>query len=92
MSLTRGIAGEIDRYLHPDVLINEWLPGIFNTRMTPDAGEDPMTAYSGARTVASLTAGGPNGEVFLGSDLVKESQNQGIKHRIKQRIKRLLGY
>lgn len=87
--LTQGIARELDRYRYPDVLVNEWLPGIFNTRMTPDAGEDPMSAYAGARVVASVRPGGPHGEVFLGEQLFVETPH--FRSRVKRKIKRLLG-
>lgn len=87
--LTQGIAREIDRYRFPDVLVNEWLPGIFNTRMSPDAGGDPMTAYAGARVVASLAAGGPHGATFVGDQLLRE--RPGLKARAREKLRQLLG-
>jgi len=87
-TLTQSIAREVDRFRFPDVLVNEWLPGIFNTRMTPDAGEDPMTAYEGARLVASLPSGGPHGEVFLRDRMLEEPV--GLKVRVKRAVRKLL--
>jgi len=88
-TLTQSIAREVDRFRFPDVLVNEWLPGIFNTRMTPDAGEDPMTAYEGARVVAGLPPGGPHGEVFLRGRMLEDPV--GLKLRVKRAVRRLLG-
>lgn len=88
-TLTQAIAREIDHTRFPDILVNEWLPGIFNTRMTPDAGDDPMTAYQGARVVAGLPPGGPHGRVFLRDQLLDEHAD--LLSRFKQSLKRLLG-
>jgi NAD(P)-dependent dehydrogenase (short-subunit alcohol dehydrogenase family) len=88
-ALTLAIAAEVDRYRQPDVLVNEWMPGVFRTRMTPDSETDPMMAYEGARTIASLGIGGAHGREFLGSQLMLEAL--GFKARVKQKLKALLG-
>jgi NAD(P)-dependent dehydrogenase (short-subunit alcohol dehydrogenase family) len=85
---TKALANEIDRARHPDVLVNELLAGQFRTRMS-DVGEDPADAYPHARTVASLPAGGPHGEIFLHSAIFVEEG--GLRSRVKRRLRRLLG-
>jgi NAD(P)-dependent dehydrogenase (short-subunit alcohol dehydrogenase family) len=84
-ALTKALAVEIDRERHPDVLINELLPGIFRTQMS-EFGEDPREAYPHARFVASLAAGGPSGECFVGS--VLHVEEAGIRARLRRRLSR----
>lgn len=85
--LTKSIACEIDPVRYPDVLVNEFLPGIVHTRMTPEGGDDPMDVYAHAKVVASLSAGGPHGQTFLKSQLKQEDGGGGLKGLAK----RLLG-
>lgn len=88
-ALTESIACEIDRERYPDVLVNEFLPGIVHTRMTPEGGEDPMDVYEHARVVASLPSGGPHGQIFEKSVLYRE--DRGKKAKVKRLIKKVLG-
>lgn len=88
--LTQGIAVEIDRGRYPNVLVNELMPGIFRTRMTPDQGDDPMSAYPHVRNVVLQPAGGPNGRIFLLGDLFNEYGAGGRKAKIKRLLRRLL--
>jgi NAD(P)-dependent dehydrogenase (short-subunit alcohol dehydrogenase family) len=83
-ALTKAIAAEVDRGRFPDVLVNEFLPGVVKTSMSPE-GIDPADVYPHARTVASLPKGGPHGEVFLQSELYVEYPSFGT------RLKRKLG-
>ncbi len=87
--LTKSIVTEIDRERYPDVLVNELLAGQFKTGMS-DIGEHPDAAYPHARTVASLPAGGPTGEIFLQSEIYREGPG-GLKGRLKNLLKRLSG-
>ena len=64
-ALTKSIACEIDRGRYPDVLVNEFLPGVIRTRMTPDQGDDPMDVYPRTKSVVALPAGGPHGRIFI---------------------------
>ncbi len=84
-ALTRVLAAEIDRSLHPNVLINEFIPGIYRTRMSED-GEDPAQAYPHARAVASLPSGGPTGETFLRSELHREEAG-GLRARLRRLLR-----
>lgn len=86
--LTKSLAVEVDPATYPDVLINEFLPGIVHTRMTPEGGDDPMGVYAHASLVASLPAGGPHGQVFLKSELDQEDAGGS---GLKRLVKRLLG-
>jgi len=81
--LTRAIACEIDRFRHPDVLVNELLPGVARTRMS-DHGEDPAAIYAHVRFVASLPRNGPTGRTFMQSALYVED------YRLRSRLRRLL--
>lgn len=81
--LTRSLVAEIDRGKYPDVLINEFMPGIVRTRMS-DAGIDPAEVYPHARFVVSLPRGGPTGQTFVQSTQYVESSGP------RARLKRLL--
>lgn len=85
---TKALASEIDRTLYPDVLVNELLAGVFRTRMS-ETGQDPAEAYAHARTVASLPAGGPHGEIFLHSELFVEEG--GIRSRLRRLLSKATG-
>ena len=85
---TKSLAAEIDRARHPDVLVNELLAGQFKTRMS-DVGEHPDAAYPHARTVASLPAGGPHGEIFLHGEVFVEQA--GLRARLRRLVSRLAG-
>lgn len=87
-ALTLAIAAEIDRERYPDVLVNELLPGVFKTSMSED-GEDPMSVYPHARTLASLPAGGPTGTTFMQSEIYVP--DQGLRARAKRVLARLGG-
>lgn len=88
--LTKALASEVDPDRYPDVLINELVPGIYRTRMTPDQGEDPSSAYPHARHVAALPAGGPHGQTFLKSELHR-SEPEGVRSKVKRLGARFLG-
>lgn len=77
--LTKALAAEIDRNRHPDVLINELIPGEVQSGMS-DAGEDPADIYPHARVVASLPRGGPTGQTFFQSAPYVE--NHGLRARL----------
>lgn len=87
-ALTMGIASEIDRERYPNVLVNELLPGVFKTAMSEE-GEDPMTVYEHARTLASLPSGGPTGITFMKSEIYVS--DPGLRARAKKVISRLVG-
>lgn len=86
--LTKALAVEIDRERHPDVLVNQLMPGIFKTGMS-DSGDDPASVYPHVRFVATLPSGGPSGETFVQSTLYVEQR--GRRSRLKQLVKRALG-
>lgn len=85
---TKALASEVDRERHPDVLVNELLAGQFRTRMS-DVGEDPREAYAHAKTVASLPAGGPHGQIFLHSQIFVEEA--GMRARLRRIVRKLSG-
>jgi len=62
-ALTRCIAAELgDR--HPNVLINDLIPGPTKTGMSK-SGQDPAKVYPYVRKLALLPSGGPSGQVFF---------------------------
>ena len=91
-ALTKGIAVEIDRERHPDVLVNELMAGVYRTAMSED-GEDPTEAYRHLRHVALQPPGGPHGVQFLGSQIdgAEGGGGGGLPGRLKRVAKRLLG-
>ncbi len=83
---TKSIALEIDRSRFPDVLVNEFIPGEFRTGMS-ERGEDPSAAYPHLKVVVSLPSGGPTGETFFRSDMLRESV--GRRQRVMQLVSKL---
>lgn len=86
-ALTRAIAADV---AHPDVLVNQLMPGIYRTRMTPDQGDDPMNAYPHARALAVLPRGGAHGQTFLLGEQI-DDRPQGVRDRLVGRVRGLLG-
>ena len=70
-AFTKAIAGEIDRGAYPDLLINEFIPGIVRSRMS-DEGEEPADVYPHARFATTLPSGGPHGVTLFRSAVVEE--------------------
>lgn len=88
-ALTRTIAVEIDHTRYPDVLVNELMPGVFRTRMTPDQGEDPSVAFGYLEPVVLLPAGGPHGRIF-DKGVLHDPYAGGLKNKLKRIVKRAL--
>jgi NAD(P)-dependent dehydrogenase (short-subunit alcohol dehydrogenase family) len=65
-ALTRSLAAEVTS-AHPNVLINDLIPGLTKTEMS-DQGQDPESVYPFARRLVLLPAGGPSGHVFFRDD------------------------
>jgi 3-oxoacyl-[acyl-carrier protein] reductase len=62
-ALTKCIAAELaDR--HPNVLINDLIPGPTKTGMSK-TGQDPGNVYPYVRKLALLPSGGPSGQIFF---------------------------
>jgi NAD(P)-dependent dehydrogenase (short-subunit alcohol dehydrogenase family) len=81
--LTKSIAVEIDRVRFPDVLVNELVPGIVKSGMSPE-GLEPAEVYPFARALVDLPAGGPHGELFLKGELHRE--RPGWKRRLLAKL------
>jgi NAD(P)-dependent dehydrogenase (short-subunit alcohol dehydrogenase family) len=84
--LTQSLASEVDRSQHPDVLINEFIPGTFRTGMS-ETGEEPAAVYPHLRFVVSLPSGGPTGQTFFKSDMLQDPVS--LKRRIKRTMSRV---
>ncbi len=89
-SLTKAIACEIDRERFPNVLVNELMPGVFRTRMTPNDGEDPAVAFNYLAPLLQLPAGGPHGQIFLKGQL-QEQGGGGVASKLKKGLGKLFG-
>jgi NAD(P)-dependent dehydrogenase (short-subunit alcohol dehydrogenase family) len=87
--LTKGIACEIDRAKHPNVLVNEFIPGEVKTSMSTN-GRLPEELYPHARVLVDLPSGGPCGATFNLSTLFVEHSG-GLKQRILRKAKALVG-
>ena len=87
-AFTRALASEIERTTHPDVLVNELLPGIVRTSMS-EIGDDPAEVYQHAQCLVNLPSGGPTGQTFLRSELYVE--DYGLKARARRMIAKLVG-
>jgi NAD(P)-dependent dehydrogenase (short-subunit alcohol dehydrogenase family) len=85
MSLTKAIAGEIDRNKYPNILVNELVPGGVKTGMHHD-GDDPMVIYPHARSLADLPSGGPTGRIFIKGELFDE--DFGLRATIRRKLAR----
>jgi gluconate 5-dehydrogenase len=62
-ALTRCLAAEITS-MHPNVLINDLIPGLTKTGMSPE-GQEPEAVYPFVRGLALLPPGGPSGQTFF---------------------------
>lgn len=82
---TRALASEVDRNRYPDVLINEFIPGVYRTGMS-EQGEEPDAVYPHLRFVISRPSGGPTGQTYFKNELLQEPA--GLRARIKQTIRR----
>lgn len=87
-SLSKSMAAEIDRARHPNVLVNELVPGSIRTGMS-EFGEDPTSVYPHVVSLINLPAGGPTGRIFIKDEIFHE--NSGIKARLKRKLAGMLG-
>ena len=82
---TKALATEIDQSRYPDVLVNEFIPGIVKTRMS-ESGDDPADVYRHARFVAGLPRGGPHGRTFVRSTMYVEDRNNGLRAGLRRML------
>jgi len=87
-SLNKFMAAEIDRAEHPNVLVNELVPGSIKTRMS-GFGDDASSVYPYVVSLINLPPGGPAGQIFLKGAMFHE--NLGIKARLNRKLYKLLG-
>lgn len=87
---TKTLAKEVDHGRYPNVLINELVPGVFRTRMTPDRGEDPSESFQVLRPLLTLGPGGHHGQVFERLRHVVPGGDGGLRGRVKRLVKSTL--
>ena len=84
------MAREVDHGRYPNVLINELVPGVFRTRMTPDRGEDPGDSFQYLRPLLSLGSGGHHGQIFERLRHVVPGGDGGLRGKVKRLVKSAL--
>ena len=69
---------------YPDILVNEWVPGVLRTDMGRPNGIDPVVAASWGLRWLDLPPGGHNGRVFSGETLMESPLT--LKRKLLRRI------
>lgn len=82
-AFTRALAVELAS-TGSSLIVNEWVPGIYRTRMSGDTGEDPALAFVRLLTVWEVSQQGAGGRTF-------ERDNEVLPPRsLRSRLKSLL--
>jgi meso-butanediol dehydrogenase/(S,S)-butanediol dehydrogenase/diacetyl reductase len=82
-SFTRALAIELVFNGSP-LIVNEWVPGVYRTRMSGNTGEDPVLAFERILTVWELSKQRPGGRTFeRGAEVVP-------RRSLSSRLKSLL--
>lgn len=69
---------------YPDILVNEWVPGVLRTEMGVSDGIDPdVAAIWGLRWI-DLPPGGPSGRMFSGETIVEPPMS--LKRKLLRRV------
>lgn len=83
-ALTRAIAVDL-RAAGSPLVVNEWVPGIYRTRMSADAGEDPGLAFDRLLAVWRASANGPGGRLFQRDHEVLPARS--LRQRVLARLR-----
>jgi NAD(P)-dependent dehydrogenase (short-subunit alcohol dehydrogenase family) len=85
-TLINGVAWEIDRTRFPNVLVNQLIPGVVKTRMSPE-GIPPEQVLEYVLPLLEAPAGGPHGQVFRQDKVIYpgESWKGAIKRILLRR-------
>lgn len=83
-ALTRAAAAEVGAD-HPDLLVNEWVPGSLATRMGVAGGIAPERAAEWGLALLDLPAGGPTGRLF-NEDRMEEPP-LGLRRRVLRKLR-----
>jgi NAD(P)-dependent dehydrogenase (short-subunit alcohol dehydrogenase family) len=87
-ALTRALSAEIDRQRYPNVLVNEFNPGVTQTNMSED-DQDPASVYPWVKRLVEFPTHGPTGRMFVRD---KEFHlNEGLKAKAKRLVLRSIG-
>jgi NAD(P)-dependent dehydrogenase (short-subunit alcohol dehydrogenase family) len=79
-AFTRALAVELAS-TGSSLIVNEWVPGIYRTRMSGNTGEDPALAFERLRAVWGLSQHGPGGRTFAGGTEVLPPRS--LRSRLK---------
>jgi NAD(P)-dependent dehydrogenase (short-subunit alcohol dehydrogenase family) len=82
-ALARAAAAEVAGD-YPDILVNEWVPGVLRTDMGTADGIDPAVAAVWGLRWVDLPPGGPNGRMFSGETIVEPPV--GLKRKLLRRV------
>jgi NAD(P)-dependent dehydrogenase (short-subunit alcohol dehydrogenase family) len=82
-AFTRALAAELTT-AGSSLIVNEWVPGIFRTRMSGNTGEDPSLAFDRLLAAWELSKAGKGGRTF-------EGDRENLPSRtLRSRLKSLL--
>jgi NAD(P)-dependent dehydrogenase (short-subunit alcohol dehydrogenase family) len=79
-ALTRALAVELAAAKSP-LIVNEWIPGRYRTRMGTSTGDDPSLAFERLLTTWQTSKLGPGGRTFAGDSEVLPPRS--LRSRIK---------
>lgn len=82
-TLVKSLAVEVSGD-YPDILINEWVPGVLKTAMGIPDGLDPAVAARWGLDIMDMSAGGPSGQAYSGNQLVQPPRS--LKRRILDKL------
>jgi meso-butanediol dehydrogenase / (S,S)-butanediol dehydrogenase / diacetyl reductase len=82
-AFTRALAVELAA-AGSTLIVNEWIPGIYRTRMSGNTGEDPALAFERLLVAWQLARQGRGGRVFLAASEVLPQRS--LRSRIKSRL------
>lgn len=83
-ALVRALSSEIDRTYYPDVLINEFNPGVTQTSMS-SYGDPPEAACPRVKKLVDFPSGGPTGRLFV------QDREVVLNESLKRRLLRMVG-
>jgi NAD(P)-dependent dehydrogenase (short-subunit alcohol dehydrogenase family) len=88
---TKAAVGAFTRALHVELassgsslIVNQWVPGVYRTRMSGNTGEDPSLAFERLLTAWELSKQGTGGRTFEGGREIVAQRS------LRSRIKSLL--
>jgi NAD(P)-dependent dehydrogenase (short-subunit alcohol dehydrogenase family) len=82
-AFTRAVAVELAS-VGSSLIVNEWVPGVYRTRMSGNTGEDPALAFERLLAAWELSKPGPGGRTFERGDEVLPPRS--LRSRLKSML------